>query len=130
MPTLRIHRFMLLSQLLLLLLLLLGLLFGLGLADPAAPPQPAVASRDSTSAPTLDKQETTLLAYLRGGNLNITKASNDGGRGNDDGDDDDLADEVADTPVGQSGAGATVTGAQTGSMVGTGELAYESLGGV
>lgn len=91
-------------------------------AQPAPPPFTA-----NTAAPALnsnmDKQETTVSAYLRG---NGTKSG--GGGGDSDNDDGDLTRLVGDTPVAQSGAGATLTGATTETMAGTGALAYESLG--
>lgn len=78
-----------------------------------------------------DKQQSVLSAYLRGtggdqlyGNATKTDTETD--------DEDSyryLTNRIADTPVAQRGMGATVTGAEIGSMAATGALAYDSLGG-
>lgn len=115
------------------LLLHLAAVVGSAATAPTASAVPAPSSAFiTTTTPNKgdDKQATTLSAYLRGAGGtqiygNATKA--------DDNDDDDdgegsLVDRLADTPIAQSGTGATVTGAQVGSIAATGSLAYDSIG--
>lgn len=89
----------------------------------------ALASLASVTAAVPNKQQTTVSAYLGGGPVanrrNTTKA---GAAQIDDGDD-DINSRLADTPVAQYGVGATVTGAQVGSIAATGALAIGCVGG-
>lgn len=82
-------------------------------------------------------QATTVSAYLRGGsraytsNSNSTNATAAPEYAHDDAEynGDDLSTALADTPAVQTGSGATVTGAQIGSIAATGALAFDVVGG-
>lgn len=81
-------------------------------------------------------QATTISAYLRGGTHVDTANTNNNAAAavNENAQDDakyfgEVSSALADTPAVQSGSGATITGAQIGSIAATGALAYDSIGG-
>lgn len=94
------------------------------------------ASASSPAPEARALQATTISAYLRGGpRVDATTTSNNATaaapeKTHDDADYlADLSSALADTPAVQSGSGATITGAQIGSIAATGALAYDSIGG-